>query len=278
METPRTLPIYQVDAFAERLFTGNPAAVVPLEHWLPDALLQDIAAENNQSETVFFVPEGEAWRFRWFTPVAEVDLCGHATLAAAFVITERLRPGCARVHVHTNRVGDVFVERSGDVLTLDFPAWPPVPVVASAALVEALGGPAPVAVLEARDTLVVYDDPATVRALRPDFARLARHPKWVIVTAPGGGTHDADVDFVSRFFDTTVDPPEDPVTGSAHCILSPYWAERLGKSTLEARQVSKRGGRLHCRVAGARVFIGGRAVMYLEGVIRVGLSSARRPG
>lgn len=269
METPRTLPIYQVDAFAERLFAGNPAAVVPLDHWLPDALLQDIAAENNLSETVFFVPEGEAWRFRWFTPVAEVDLCGHATLAAAFVITERLRPGCARVHIHTNRVGDVFVERSGDVLTLDFPAWPPVPVVASAALVEALGGPPPVAVLEARDTLVVYESAETVRALRPDFARLSQHPKCVIVTAPGDGALDEGIDFVSRFFAPGEGIPEDPVTGSAHCILSPYWAERLGKTTLEARQVSKRGGRLHCRVAGGRVFIGGRAVMYLEGVIRV---------
>jgi PhzF family phenazine biosynthesis protein len=271
MQTPGTLPIYQVDAFAERLFTGNPAAVVPLEAWLPDALLQDIAAENNLSETVFCVPDGEAWHFRWFTPVAEVDLCGHATLAAAFVISERLRPGSTRVHVHTRRVGDVFVERGGDMLTLDFPAWPPAPAEATPALVEALGGPAPVAVLEARDTLVVYDDPATVRALRPDFARLAQHPKWVIVTAPGGAeTPDPDVDFVSRFFDTTVNPPEDPVTGSAHCILAPYWAARLGKATLEARQVSKRGGRLHCRVEGDRVFIGGRAVMYLEGVIRVG--------
>lgn len=270
MQTPGTLPLYQVDAFAERLFTGNPAAVVPLDAWLPDALLQDIAAENNLSETVFCVPDGEAWHFRWFTPVAEVDLCGHATLAAAFVITERLRPGSTRVHVHTNRVGDVFVERAGDMLTLDFPAWPPRAVGVSPALVEALGGPAPVAVLEARDTLVVYGDAATVRALRPDFTRLAQHPKCVIATAPGGGVHDADVDFVSRFFAPGEGIPEDPVTGSAHCILAPYWAARLGKTTLEARQVSKRGGRLHCRVEGERVFIGGRAVMYLEGVIRVG--------
>lgn len=267
---PRTLPLYQVDAFAERLFAGNPAAVVPLDAWLPDALLQAIAAENNLSETVFFVPDGAAWHFRWFTPVSEVDLCGHATLAAAFVITERLSPGTARVQVHTNQVGDVFIDRDGDRLTLDFPAWAPVALEPSPDLARALGGPPPVAYLAARDTLVVYDDPATVRALRPDFGQLARHERCVIVTAPGGGPDDADVDFVSRFFAPGEGIPEDPVTGSAHCILAPYWAARLGKTTLEARQVSKRGGRLHCRVAGDRVHIGGRAVLYLEGVIHLG--------
>ncbi|QJE73583.1 PhzF family phenazine biosynthesis protein [Aerophototrophica crusticola] len=263
------LPLYQVDAFAERPFTGNPAAVVPLDSWLPDGLMQAIALENNLSETAFLVPEGDGlWGLRWFTPEVEVDLCGHATLASAFVLSTILHPGLERMRFRTVKAGELGVTRDGDVFTLDFPSRPPQPVEVPASLVPALGGPAPQAVLASRDYFVVYETADQVRALAPNFFDLAGVDRMVIVTAPGGGP-DGDVDFVSRFFAPKEGIPEDPVTGSAHCTLIPYWAEKLGKTRLEARQVSARSGRLHCALEGDRVKIGGRGVLYLEGSIHV---------
>lgn len=259
------LPIYQVDAFADAVFGGNPAAVVPLEAWLPDATLQAIAAENNLAETAYYVPKGDGWELRWFTPAVEVDLCGHATLATTFVLAQK-DPERTRFTFATRQAGELVVTREGERFVLDFPSRPPGPVEVPADLAAALGGPAPSAVLGGRDYLVVYDDADTVRTLRPDTGRIAALDRYaVIVTAPG----DGGIDFVSRFFAPRQGIPEDPVTGSAHCTLIPYWAERLGKTTLSARQVSARGGNLACGLAGDRVKIGGTAVLYLEGVIHI---------
>ncbi|MDE1147470.1 MAG: PhzF family phenazine biosynthesis protein [Azospirillaceae bacterium] len=269
------LPIYQIDAFTDRVFGGNPAAVVPLDAWLPDATLQAIAAENNLSETAFFVPPGPgddgAWGLRWFTPLVEVDLCGHATLATAHLMMNVLHPGTARVVFRTQKAGLLTVTREtegAERLVLDFPARPPqAPDTVHAGLVTALGGPRPTAILASRDYLVVYEDAATVRALAPDMAGLAGIDRFaVIATAPGD---EPGVDFVSRFFAPAEGVPEDPVTGSAHCTLIPYWAGRLGIDRLTARQVSARGGALACRLDGDRVHIGGHAVLYLEGHITV---------
>lgn len=257
------LPLYQVDAFAARPFTGNPAAVVPLERWLPDALLQSIALENNLSETAFLVPVGEDWELRWFTPEVEIDLCGHATIASAFVIATILKPGTDRMIFHTRKAGALSVTRAGGLYTLDFPSRPPGPVAVPPTLVAALGPTPPREVLTARDFLVVYDDAATVMGLTPDFGALAKLDRMAIVTAPGRD----GVDFVSRFFAPAKGVPEDPVTGSAHCTLIPYWAARLGKTDLKARQVSRRGGDLVCGLRGDRVLIGGEAVLFLEGTI-----------
>ncbi|WP_448203024.1 PhzF family phenazine biosynthesis protein [Azospirillum sp. sgz302134] len=261
------LPIYQVDAFADAVFAGNPAAVVPLESWLPDATLQAIAAENNLAETAYFVRQGDGYELRWFTPTLEIDLCGHATLASAFVIATILEPGRTRIDFQTRKAGMLTVTRDGDLFTLDFPSRPPVPVSEPpAGLLEALGGPQPVAYLTSRDLLVVYEDESAVRAMNPDMSALARVDAFAVcVTAPGSN----GVDFVSRFFAPDSGIPEDPVTGSAHCNLIPYWAERLGKTRMNARQVSARGGSLACELAGDRVKIGGTAVLYLEGSIFV---------
>lgn len=262
------LPIHQVDAFADAVFAGNPAAVVPLEDWLPDAVLQAIAAENNLSETAFIVRRGDGYELRWFTPAVEVDLCGHATLASAFVIATMREWSSPRIDFATRKAGTLSVTRDGDLYTLDFPSRPPEPLDAPpAGLLEALGGPPPVAVLKARDVVAVYDDEAAVRGLKPDMGALARLEDCfaVIVTAPGSG----GVDFVSRFFAPAKGVPEDPVTGSAHCTLIPYWARRLGKERLEARQVSARGGALSCALAGDRVRIAGKAVLYMDGAIYI---------
>ena len=261
------LPIYQIDAFTDSVFAGNPAAVVPLESWLPDATLLSIAAENNLAETAFFVPQGDGYELRWFTPTVEMDLCGHATLASAFAIATILEWGSSHITFTTRMAGVLTVTRDGDLYTLDFPSRPPVPLVeAPAGLAEALGGPQPVTVLKSRDLLVVYEDEAAVRALAPDMSALARLDAFATcVTAPGRD----GVDFVSRFFAPGGGVPEDPVTGSAHCTLIPYWAERLGKTRMEARQVSARGGALACELAGDRVKIGGKAVLYMEGSIFV---------
>jgi len=256
------VPIYQVDAFTSEVFHGNPAAVCPLEDWLPDEVLQAIAAENNLSETAFFIPQSDAWSLRWFTPLTEVDLCGHATLAAAFVLFQRY-PERAALNFHS-RSGVLTVTRANDLLILDFPAWPPAPHAPLPALTEGLGR-APVELLKARDYLAVFASEDDVRALQPDMETLKRLViRGVIATAPG-----RNCDFVSRFFAPTVGIPEDPVTGSAHCTLAPYWAERLGKRQLHARQISARGGELFCETHGERVSIAGRAVLYLEGSIRV---------
>lgn len=261
------LPIYQVDAFTDTVFAGNPAAVVPLESWLPDDRLQAIAAENNLAETAFFLKAAEGYELRWFTPTVEVDLCGHATLATAFVISTILEPGHDHMAFATRQAGTLTVTRDGERLVLDFPSRP-LPRAGSPdpALVEALGGGWPVEILDGREYYVVFEDEETVRRLAPDMVRLGRLDRpGVCVTAPArhGG------DFVSRSFAPGFGIPEDPVTGSTHCTLTPYWAERLGKTRLEARQISARGGSLTCELAGDRVKIGGHAVLYLEGSIRV---------
>ena len=261
------LPLFQIDAFAERVFQGNPAAVCPLEAWLPEALMQAIAAENNLSETAFCVPEGESYGLRWFTPLKEIDLCGHATLATAHVLFEHLGFAGAEI-VFSTRSGALRVTRAGARLAMDFPAKAVEPCAAPAALIEGLGR-MPLEVYGGRDYLAVFADAAEVRALRPDPRRLAELDRHgVIVTAPGGA-EDGDVDFVSRFFVPKFGVDEDPVTGSAHCSLTPFWAARLGKTTLEARQVSRRGGRLQCTLAGERVILRGRAVTYMTATIEV---------
>ncbi len=252
---------YQVDAFAERVFEGNPAAVCPLERWPDDGLLQAIASENNLSETAFFVPSGEEFQLRWFTPVAEVDLCGHATLAAAHVLFDILGYSGRQITFQT-RSGALVVESQDGLLTMDFPAQAPVAKPIPDALVAGLGRE-PQEVWAAHDYIAVFADEDAVRAIAPDFARLqALDLRGVIVTAPG-----KDVDFVSRFFAPKIGVPEDPVTGSAHCELAPYWARRLDKTTFEARQVSPRGGRLACKLQGPRVILSGRAVTFMVGEI-----------
>jgi PhzF family phenazine biosynthesis protein len=253
------LPLFQIDAFADRPFAGNPAAVVILQEWLPDALMQAIAIENNLAETAFLVKETGGWHIRWFTPELEIDLCGHATLASAYVVFNELREPGERLEFDSMS-GPLRVERRGDALVLDFPSRPPVPCEPPEGLFAALGmTPRPIA--KARDHFLVMDSEAEVAALRPDFAALDKVDSFgMIVTAPGD-----KVDFVSRFFTPAAGIPEDPVTGSAHCTLIPYWAERLGKTRLSARQISRRGGDLECELCGDRVRIGGRAVKVLQG-------------
>lgn len=258
------IPIYQVDAFTDRLFAGNPAAVCPLESWLPDATMQAIAAENNLSETAFLIAAGERYLLRWFTPLLEVDLCGHATLASGFVVLQVIEPGRAEV-VFETRSGRLEVARNGGLLEMDLPAYPPSPAEAPPGLFEALGRDCE-AVLAANYLMAVFPDEHTVRNLKPDFGAMARAGiDEVVVTAPG-----ADCDLVSRFFAPGYGIDEDPVTGSAHCTLVPYWANRLGKKRLHARQLSRRGGELHCELRGERVSIAGAAALYLEGEIEVG--------
>ena len=260
------LPIYQVDAFADRLFAGNPAAVVPLEEWLPDAVMQAIAAENNLAETAFFRRENGDYALRWFTPAVEVELCGHATLASAHVIFRFLDPGRERVEFRTMKAGVLGVSREGDVLTLDFPALPPEPCPLPPELPAALGARPSEFHAQDQRRLAVFARAEEVASLKPDFAALVRAGHGsLIVTAPGEG----GVDFVSRYFAPAYGIDEDPVTGSAHCVLAPYWAKRLGKKTLEARQISARGGALRCTLAGERVAISGRCALYLEGFISV---------
>ncbi len=257
------LPLYQVDAFAERAFAGNPAAVCPLDAWLPDATMQAIAAENNLSETAFFVANGEGYDLRWFTPAAEIDLCGHATLASAFVIEHFLSPGRTRLRFAT-KSGVLEVTRDGERFALDLPARPPQACTPPAGIAAALGRQ-PAEILFANAYLALFDEARSVAELQPDLAAIAKlDSDGLIVTAPG-----EDVDFVSRYFAPHVGIPEDPVTGSTHCALIPYWSRRLGKTRLEARQVSRRGGKLFCEDRGERVIVAGHAVLYLEGRIHV---------
>lgn len=255
------IPVYQVDAFAGRVFTGNPAAVCPLEKWLPDEQMQAIASENNLADTAFFVPNGDGYHLRWFTPAVEVDLCGHATLASAFVILNEFTPTSQSVRFQT-KSGTLTVTRDGDLLSLDFPARPAEKCEVHPGLVAALGGN-PQTILAARDYLVVYATEDEVRALMPDMDALRKADRFgVIATAPG-----KQVDFVSRFFAPAQGVPEDPATGSAHCTLTPYWSKRLGKKQLHAYQASARGGELWCEDQGERVKISGKAVQFLQGTI-----------
>jgi len=259
------IPIFQVDAFTSNVFSGNPAAVCLLDEWISKSTLQAIAAENNLSETAFLVREGEGYELRWFTPLTEVALCGHATLAAAYVLFEIQRWPANAICFETQKSGKLIVEKRDDLFEMDFPSRPPGREMPAGVFHDILGV-APVKVFESEeDVLVVLDSERSVRDLKPDFSALAGlECRGVIVTARGEKS-----DFVSRFFAPAVGIAEDPVTGSAHCVLVPYWAKLLGKNGLFALQVSWRGGELFCRDRGRRVSIAGRAVLYLEGAITI---------
>ena len=259
--------LYQIDAFTNRVFGGNPAAVCPLQEWLDDETLQAIATENNLSETVYFVPRGDDFELRWFTPVAEIDLAGHPTLAAAYVILDILEPGRQRVRFETRKSGVLTVTRQGHRLAMDFPARPPVPRPGLGDAAAALRAK-PVEVLAARDGFAVFATEAEVAALSPDFAKVAELDcLGLIATAPA--TPGSGWDFVSRFFAPRHNINEDPVTGSAHCTLVPYWAKKLGKTKLAARQISRRVGELWCEDKGDRVEIAGQCARFMDGVIRL---------
>ena len=258
------LTIYQVDAFTKEVFKGNPAAVCPLDEWLDEALMQRIALENNLAETAFFVKSGDVYEIRWFTPLSEIDLCGHATLASGHVLFEILKTEDSLVRFHSHKSGELTVEKQGDLLVLDFPSRPVAPTAAPDGLAEALGK-APKEVLKARDYFLVYENEREILDIQPNFSKLLEiGAHGYIVTAKG-----ESADFVSRFFAPEVGVPEDPVTGSSHCNLIPFWAERLGKMELFARQVSARGGELFCELKADRVKIGGNATLYLKGEIYV---------
>jgi PhzF family phenazine biosynthesis protein len=263
------LPLYHVDAFTDQVFHGNPAAVCPLESWLPDELMQRIAMENSLAETAFFVPGGDGFEIRWFTPEIEMDLCGHATLASAHVIARHLRYPLSVIKFRSQS-GLLAVRVEGDLLTLDFPSRKPQPSRLPQVILDAFPA-APAEALKSRDYLLVYDDEEVIRRMQPDQSILSQidlGTGGVIVTAPG-----REVDFVSRFFSPGASIFEDPVTGSAHCTLIPYWSERLGKQTLHAWQLSARGGRLLCQDAGERVLIAGKAVTYLAGTITIQITA-----
>jgi PhzF family phenazine biosynthesis protein len=263
------LSLYQVDAFTNRLFGGNPAAVIPLTEWIDDQLMQQLAVENNLSETVFFVPAPAGadydYHIRWFTPAAEINLCGHATLASAFVLYNVLgytQPGI-RFHCKS---GLLTITRKDDLISMDFPSWKPSPAVEyPAELVTAVGYLPFVQVSKYRDFLIELESEEAVRNCQPDFTLLKKLGEKVIITARGSN----GVDFVSRFFAPIVGVDEDPVTGSAHSQLIPYWAEKLGKTTLRAQQLSKRGGDLYCEAKGDRVTIAGQCVFFMKGEIEL---------
>lgn len=261
------LSIFQVDAFAANVFAGNPAAICPLREWLDDAVLQSIAAENNLSETAFFVPEGDGYRLRWFTPQCEVDLCGHATLASGFVLLNILAPQTSSVRFNT-RSGVLTVSRDGDLISMDFPALPPWecrnPPIEVVRELRSEGQPFSVFQTKSR-YFVIYENEEQVRNADPDFEILKKlHPFSVCITARGKQS-----DFVSRYFVPSYGIPEDPVTGSTHSSLVPYWAKRLQKEKLHARQLSKRKGDLWCELKGERVILKGKAILYLTGSISI---------
>lgn len=258
------LTIYQVDAFTKEVFKGNPAAVCPLDEWIDAELMQKIALENNLSETAFFVKTGDVYEIRWFTPTFEIDLCGHATLASAYVIFEVLKLGANIINFHSHKSGELSVEKNGDVLTLDFPSRPVSPAEVPQSLIEAIGK-TPKEVFKSRDYFLVYENEQEISGINPNFSKLLEiDTLGVIVTAKGDSA-----DFVSRFFAPEVGVFEDSVTGSSHCNLIPFWAERLGKTEMFARQISARGGELFCELKGERVKIGGNATLYMKGEIYV---------
>jgi PhzF family phenazine biosynthesis protein len=260
-----SVPIYQVDAFTSHIFGGNPAAVMLMDRFLDDSILQKIAAENNLAETAFLVSDGERYRLRWFTPTTEVPLCGHPTLASAAVVMERLEPGRTEV-VFESASGPLTVRRTQSGYVMNFPSRHPVPITSPPGLAEALGT-VPVEVLcDTFNYIAVLKDAQTVRALSPDISAIARMDRaGLVVTAPG----DTSYDFVSRYFAPAKGIPEDPVTGGAHCALTPYWAARLHKRTLFAFQASTRGGELVCHLVDDRVELEGTCVFYLEGKVTV---------
>lgn len=257
------IPYYQVDAFTNQVFGGNPAGVCLLDSWLPDSLLQQIALENNLSETAFVVRRGDEYELRWMTPTVEVDLCGHATLAPAFVIYTELGFAGPEIRFST-KTGPLGARRDGDRIVLDFPAWNAKSCDVPAILAEALGW-IPRELYRTRDFMAVFSSEDEILSLKPDFTQLAQLDcLGVICTAPG-----RDCDFVSRFFAPGAGIPEDAVTGSAHCTLTPYWAGKLGKSNLHARQLSQRRGELWCEDRGERVGIGGQCVLYSRSQIEL---------
>jgi PhzF family phenazine biosynthesis protein len=261
------LDIFQVDAFTSKPFGGNPAAVVPLAEWLSDDTMLNIAAENNLSETAFFVKNNGRYDLRWFTPTVEVDLCGHATLATSHVIFKELKLENEFIKFHSDRSGELGVLKQGDKLVMDFPAYSATKVEPNAAIALAVGM-VPLETWETQRNMVMllFRNEADIRSIAPDMNALSKLPyDEVIVTAKG----DGDTDFISRMFAPKLGIPEDPVTGAIHCSLIPYWAKELGKENMFARQVSRRGGELFCELAGDRVRIGGNAVLYLKGEISV---------
>lgn len=259
------LPIYQVDAFTSEVFRGNPAAVCPLEEWIDDAKMQAIAAENNLSETAFFAREADHYKLRWFTPACEVDLCGHATLASAFVFMSKLEPTQSSIQFQT-RSGRLVVQREGELLAMDLPALPPRTAPAIPADLRNGLNPAPKALWQVKDNyFAIYENEEEILSVKPNSALLEKlHPFGVCITAPGKSS-----DFVSRYFAPSYRIQEDPVTGSTHCSLTPYWSQRLNKQKLHAFQVSARRGELWCEMAGDRVVVKGKAALYLEGSIVV---------
>jgi PhzF family phenazine biosynthesis protein len=262
------IPLFHVDAFTEQPFRGNPAAVCFLDSWLDEGRLHKVAAENNLSETAFLVPTKSGYELRWFSPSCEVRLCGHATLASAHILLNLREPQLDSVRFETRFHGTLTVKKAGEFLVMDFPALFPRPCANPPDMWrDALALQSPLSeVVEADETyILVMDRPETVRNVHLNFALLRHlHPYVVAVTARGD-----DVDFVSRYFAPSYGIPEDPVTGSAHCIMAPYWAKRLGKSKLHARQLSERGGELWCEVAGDRVLLKGKAVVTLEGSLLI---------
>jgi phenazine biosynthesis protein PhzF family len=256
-------PIYQIDAFTSRRFAGNPAAVMPMNRFLSDAMMLAIAAENNLSETAFLVPEGSDYRLRWFTPKVEVPLCGHATLASAAVVMERLEVGRDRVIFHSAS-GPLTVKRSHAGYIMDLPTRLSEEIASPRGLAEALGAVPLEVWINSFNYMVVLENAKVVRELVPEMASIAHLDRpGVIVTAPG----DDRYDFVSRYFAPAKGIPEDPVTGAAHCMLAPYWAKRLGKTELRAFQASRRGGEVMCRLMGDRTELEGACVFYLEGEV-----------
>jgi len=258
-------PIFQIDAFTTRRFHGNPAAVMPLDKLPDDAVMQSIAAENNLAETAFIVPDGRDYRIRWFTPATEVPLCGHATLARAAAVMERLEPERTEVIFHSAS-GPLTVKRVGKGYVMDFPARPSKKITTPRGLAKALGIMPVNVYAETTNYMAVLKGAQQVRELKPDFAAIARLDRGgVIVTAPGDGEYD----IVSRYFAPAKGVPEDPVTGSAHCMLTQYWAGRLGKTTLRAFQASPRGGEMICRLVGDRVEMEGTCVFYMQGEVLI---------
>jgi len=261
-------PLFHVDAFAEQPFRGNPAAICLLDSWLDEGLLRRVAAENNLSATAFVVTGEDSYELRWFAPFCEIKLCGHATLAAAHLLLTERQPHRGSVTFKTRFRGILMVRKAQDCLAMDFPAMPPTNCEAvPATLAAALGlRSQPVSILEANDTYIaVVDSPETIKGLRPNFALLRDlHPFVAAVTAVG-----TDFDFVSRYFAPSYGIPEDHVTGSAHCVLTPYWSARLNKTKLHARQLSERGGELGCELAGDRVLLKGQAVTTMKGVLSI---------
>ena len=259
------VPIFQIDAFATRRFAGNPAAVMPMNHFPEDAIMQAVAAENNLAETAFLVPRGGDYLLRWFTPTTEVPLCGHATLASAAVVMERLEPKRSRVVFHSAS-GPLTVSRTDAGYVMNFPSRPSMPVSSPQGLTDALGVAPIEVVADAFNYLALLESAQVVRELAPDLAAIARIDRsGIIVTASGDGAYD----FVSRYFAPAKGIPEDPVTGGAHCALAPYWAKRLNKTVFRAYQASRRGGEIICRLAGDRVELEGTCIFYLEGEVEI---------